>query len=107
MSHSDRCGFDSRSGGKQYQMNKKEILLEALQDEEILTADGFDDAIIGFCENTYRVIYSMHKCIEILMAEGMTEEDAMDYFSFNMSGAYVGEKTPIWCNDIDINMNDL
>jgi hypothetical protein len=88
-------------------MNKREILLQVLQDEEILTADGFDDAIIGFCENTYRVIYSVSKCIEILMADDMTDEEAMEYFSFNMSGAYVGEKTPIWCNDIDMKMSDL
>ena len=29
----------------------------------------------------------------------ITEEDALDYFYFNVSGGYVGEKTPIWCYD--------
>jgi hypothetical protein len=32
--------------------------------------------------------------------EGMSEEDAMEHFSYNVSGAYVGEKTPIWCYDL-------
>jgi len=44
------------------------------------------------------LIYSVKKCMEILMIN-MSEEDAMEHFSFNISGAYVGEKTPIWCSD--------
>jgi hypothetical protein len=29
----------------------------------------------------------------------MEYEDALDYFNFNVSGAYVGEQTPIWLTD--------
>ncbi len=29
----------------------------------------------------------------------MSEDDAMEYFNFNVSGSYVGDKTPIWCSD--------
>jgi hypothetical protein len=29
----------------------------------------------------------------------MSEEEAMEYFEYNVSNAYVGEKTPIWCYD--------
>jgi hypothetical protein len=29
----------------------------------------------------------------------MTEEEAVEYFNFNVMGSYVGEKTPIWCLD--------
>lgn len=79
--------------------DKRQEILNHFEEEEFLFADGFDDAIIGCCENTYRVIYSCAKCIEILMQEGMTDEDALEYFYYNVSGAYVGEKTPIWCND--------
>ena len=83
-------------------MNKREILLEVLPDEEFLTADGFDDAIIGYCDSSYRVIYSVAKCIEILMQGGMDRAEAEEYFYFNTAQAYVGEKTPIWCNDVEI-----
>jgi len=38
--------------------------------------------------------------IDILISEDMTEEDALEYFYYNVSGAYVGEKTPIWCDDM-------
>jgi len=73
-------------------------ILETYSEEQLLIADGFDEAIIGIDENSMRVIYSISKCIEIL-TQDMTEEDALDYFYYNVSGAYVGDKTPIWCND--------
>lgn len=74
-------------------------ILEWFPEDEILKANGFDDAIIGIEESTQRLIYSCSKCIDILIAGGMTEEEATEYFNFNVSGAYVGEKTPIWCID--------
>lgn len=77
-----------------------ERLIESYGDEELLKADGFDDAVIGICTREYRLIYSMTKVIDILMAEGMTEEDALEHFYYNIAGSYVGEKTPIWCEDI-------
>jgi hypothetical protein len=79
---------------------KLESILENYPDETFLKADGFDDAIIGFDENSLRLIYSMSKCLDILM-EDMSDEDALEYFYYNVSGAYVGEQTPIWCNDLD------
>lgn len=73
-------------------------ITDAYSDETFLKADGFDDAIIGVDENQMRLIYSVSKCIQILMKE-MSEEDALEHFSYNVSGAYVGDKTPIWCQD--------
>ena len=73
-------------------------IIEQYQDETFLKAEGFDEAIIGVDETTMRLIYSVKKCIEILMVD-MSEEDAFEHFSYNVSGGYVGEKTPIWCCD--------
>jgi hypothetical protein len=75
-----------------------EEILEIYSEEELLIADGFNEAIIGIDENSLRIIYSIKKCIQILTRD-MCEEDALEYFSYNVSGAYVGEKTPIWCRD--------
>jgi hypothetical protein len=74
-------------------------ILEKYPDEEFLSADGFNNAILGVDEKSMRLIYSIAKCIEILM-EDMSETDAFEYFYYNVSGAYMGEKTPIWCDDI-------
>ena len=72
---------------------KLESILENYPDETFLKADGFD-------EHSLRLIYSMSKCLDILM-EDMSDEDALEHFYYNVSGAYVGEQTPIWCNDLD------
>ena len=85
-------------------MTKADILAEHFSDCELLQADGFDDAIIGVVfDNAVgeaRLAYSITKCINILMTrDGMTPFDAHDYFEFNVQGAYVGEKTPIWVDD--------
>ena len=67
---------------------------------DLMFAEGFDKAIIGVDSQTGRVIYSIDKCIQILQEDhDMTENDAVDYFYFNCEAAYVGERTPIWCDD--------
>ncbi len=73
-------------------------IVEWFPEDEVLIADGFDDAIIGIDSNSMRLIYSVSKCIEIL-SKDMDEEEAVEYFDFNVRGSYVGEKTPIWCTD--------
>jgi len=73
-------------------------ILEWFPEEDILKADGFDEAIIGIETNEMRLIYSVSKCIQILCRD-MTEEDAVEFFDFNVRGSYVGDKTPIWCVD--------
>jgi hypothetical protein len=76
----------------------KEAVAET--DDDVLFADGFEDALIGYGEHFHSgpvAIYDYHKCISILQErDGMTEEDAVEYFEFNVIGAYVGEKTPIF-----------
>lgn len=68
-----------------------------VDDENILLADGFEDAFIGIGRQFGKpmAIYNRSKCIEILM-DDMTFEEAEEYFSFNVEGAYVGEQTPIF-----------
>ena len=71
---------------------------EGWGDEKIMTADGFDYAVIGIELPSMRLIYSVTKCLSILMQD-MEEIDAIEHFNYNVSGAYVGEQTPIWCWD--------
>jgi hypothetical protein len=81
-------------------MTLSERILEQLGNEnpEALTADGFDEALIGIC-NRYGqpaiAAYDEDKCIEILMTrDGMSQEEAREFFEFNVIGAFVGENTP-------------
>jgi hypothetical protein len=77
-------------------MNKEE-LMEVLAEEECLTADGFDDALVGCTYGANVVaVYDIDRVIEILVEEGMDYNDAVEHADFNIVGSYVGEKTPIF-----------
>lgn len=77
-----------------------ESIIDTYPDEVFLIADGLNGAIIGADEKSMRLIYSVKKCIEILIIDQlMTEEEAIEDFEFNVAGSYMGEKTPIWCYD--------
>lgn len=80
--------------------NKEKIIHYYTDDEDALFADGLDDAIIGFDDDNHRVVYSKQKCVEVLVSEGETEEDAISYLEYNTFYAYVGEKTPIFIDDL-------
>ena len=75
-----------------------EILMQELEDNECLLADGYESALIGITEGANPVaVYDTQLCIKCLMDEDdMSEEDAVDFFFFNTVQAYVGEKTPIY-----------
>lgn len=68
---------------------------------EAYTADGFDAAYMGFEVKNCVAVYSRTKCIAILVAQGLSEEDAEEWFEFNVVGSYVGEFTPLYIDDAD------
>jgi hypothetical protein len=83
-------------------MTRDEIenVLEA-SGETALFADGFDDAILGITRSIQSsstgpvIVYDSCKCIEVLMRT-MERDEAVEFFDFNVSGAYVGPQTPIF-----------
>ena len=75
--------------------------------DEIILADGFEEAFLGVSEVFGRpplATYDRDKCIEIIIANsdknGLTDEEAYaeaeEYFDFNVTSAWVGENTPIY-----------
>ena len=83
-------------------MNKRVQIIEMYADtDNILFADGLDEAIIGFEPNLWRVVYSRNRCIEIIAAEGMSTEDALDYLEYNTFNTYMGDNTPLWVEDFE------
>jgi|TARA_R110000823_G_C15844909_1_gene491580 hypothetical protein len=66
----------------------------------LLKLDGFDEALIGTAVGYSQqecCAYDFGKVIEILMRD-MSEDEAIEFFDFNIVGAYVGESTPIFIN---------
>ncbi len=67
--------------------------------EDAMIANGLDDAIIGMacrCGSEPVVAYDTNKVIASFVKEGMTEEEALEFFEFNVLGAYVGPSTPVY-----------
>jgi len=64
--------------------------------------DGFDECVIGVA-NIWRdqmtvevLVYSADSMINQLMInDGMSDEEAEEYFLFNIEGAYIGIDTPV------------
>ena len=79
-----------------------QTLTETLTDlgaEDALIMDGFDDCILGILErfgiDQPIVVYDREKVIaKLIDRDGMTHEEALDFYYFNQLGAWVGEKTP-------------
>tara|TARA_S200002703_G_scaffold154462_1_gene157292 strand:+ start:216 stop:494 length:279 start_codon:yes stop_codon:yes gene_type:complete len=78
--------------------------------DETLKADGYDEAIMGYagrCGMNEVLLYSTNKIIQILMErDGMTDEEAIEFFEFNIKGAYMGEGTPLYYDDLHENTRD-
>jgi len=76
--------------------------------EDMLSADGFDAAVIGVayrCASQPILAYDYDKCVEVLMGDGMSRIDAIEYMDFNVVDAYVGNGTP--CFIRPRSMNDI
>ena len=75
--------------------------------ENTLKADGYDDCIVGV-DTKSRLIYNADKIVDRLTEE-MTREEALEFFYYNIEGAYVGEYTPIYAfgmGELDIKIKD-
>lgn len=64
--------------------------------------DGFDVAIIGTAsvwngnERVEVLVYDIFVMVQqLIVRDGMTEEEALEYIEFNIENAYIGKDTPI------------
>ena len=85
--------------------------VEGDDESALLLADGFEDAFIGVGQqfsNLPVAIYDYDKCIQIL-ADAFKEDyplgdeeerdvytEAVEYMDFNVTGSWVGERTPVF-----------
>jgi hypothetical protein len=76
--------------------------LAECSDGEALLADGFEPALVGTMSgwfgNSHRTLalYDLPRCMEILIDQGMDEDEAAEWLEVNVCGAYVGPSTPLF-----------
>ena len=78
--------------------------MDELQD--VLLCDGLEKAFLGLC---YRfgqkpiAVYDRDKIIKIYRErDGMTYEEAEEFFEFNVIGAWVGDQTPAFISKMSL-----
>ena len=64
-----------------------------------LLADGFEEALVGFGFhfNAAVAVYDYHRCLAVLQQrDGMSPDEAQEFFEFNVVGAWMGPHTPVF-----------
>lgn len=74
-----------------------DLIVSARGLDDVVVLDGHNEAIIGFDTEAECVIYDYHKIIENLVKDGCSDEDAREYYEYNVARAlpYMGERRPI------------
>ena len=90
-----------------------EILIE--ENPKAILYDGMDDALIGIYRGDLArsdgsvyysasiAVYSYLKFIEVYVErDGMSEEEAIEFFDYNVGGSYIGEYQPYIIDDTGV-----
>lgn len=75
-----------------------------LENSTVFENPSYDSAIVGYDENSGRVIYDYDKMVSHLMNEdSMTQEDAIEFIDYNTVRAcqYLGDNSPIILRNIE------
>lgn len=78
-----------------------EFVKEYLHEEnpDALLAEGLEEALVGVarrCGQPTLAVYSYAKAVELLMRQGLTDEEACEHLEFNVLGAWLGPHTPVF-----------
>lgn len=82
-------------------MTTREKIADCLEGALFLDPPDYDEAIIGITERADGVsvvAYDRQRVIEVLMrmSDGMTLDEAEEYYYFNTVGSWVGDMTPVF-----------
>lgn len=69
-------------------------------DGPLLLADGFEEAFVGVgrrCSRPDVAVYDVDAMMRVIIErDGASYIEALEYLEFNVLGAWVGERTPIY-----------
>lgn len=68
-------------------------------DEKLVFAEGHDDALLGvaFVEGEPRAVYDQAAIVrELMRRDGMDRTGALEFFEYNIAGAYFGARSPVF-----------
>tara|TARA_R110002049_G_scaffold2841_4_gene23070 strand:- start:733 stop:975 length:243 start_codon:yes stop_codon:yes gene_type:complete len=71
-----------------------------IEEGKTMYADGLEKAMIG-TTNDGKAVYIKEACVVIMMEEGLSYEDAIEFLEYNTFSAHVGDYTPIFIDGVD------
>ena len=77
--------------------NETEEQLSEYNNEMLFLPDYNTNSLVGVKiqqDNNIVAVYDDFMCVQSLIDEGLSEEEAIEHFEYNTRGAYVGENTP-------------
>jgi hypothetical protein len=85
---------------------RRAIVQEYLDDRGLsaMVADGWDDCIVGLVETDSepRIVYDLAAMRDVLMVrDGMDYQEAQEYLSYNVLGAFVMDPMPLYLERVD------
>tara|TARA_Y100000310_G_scaffold177551_1_gene177616 strand:- start:249 stop:518 length:270 start_codon:yes stop_codon:yes gene_type:complete len=86
-------------------MSNLDLLIETLEEEnpEAIVYDDAEEAVMGLVYHSDKppiLAYSYSKWIKMLMdRDGMSEDEAVEYFDYNVDGLILGDNQPIIIRD--------
>ena len=87
-------------------MSIDEEVIEHLPANAVIL-DGFDCCVVGVVNSVREqglLLYDTEKIINLLRKrDSMSEEEALEYFAYNIRGAYFGEGSPLF---LDFSVRD-
>lgn len=81
-------------------MRVEDLQGEAVHGESVepyIILTGLDDCIVGVIERFGMepvLLYDTRKVLAKLQKDGMTYEEALEYYSYNIIGGWFGDRTP-------------
>jgi hypothetical protein len=83
------------------EVNEDALFIDGIDGDK----NAFNEALMGYGERIGMnsvAIYQANKVLDILSLKyNMDEIDALEWFSYNIAGAYVGENTPIFLHNCE------
>ena len=79
----------------------KKVISKFSEEYDLVTMDGFDNCLVGVVERFGQnaiACYDKAKVLKKLEKEGMSANEAEEFFYFNQLGSWVGENTPCFLN---------
>lgn len=78
--------------------DKKERILDMYPDTQFIFYDDIEDALIGVVTRFGQepiLCYDYYRCLAIYQErDGISHDEAVEHFEFNVIGGYVGPNTP-------------